>query len=153
MVGRPEQRITLLVEAVSVLEHSPSQLQRAHALAGLGASLRRAGRRTDAQPPLRHALQLADRMGATHLAQTARQELLATGARPRRAAFTGIDALTPAERRVAQLAARGMTNAQIAQDLFVSPKTVQTHLAHSFRKLDVTSRRQLREAFAERGLP
>jgi DNA-binding CsgD family transcriptional regulator len=153
MVGRPEQRITLLVEAVSVLEHSPSQLQRAHALAGLGASLRRAGRRTDAQPPLRQALQLADRMGATHLAQTARQELLATGARPRRAAFTGIDALTPAERRVAQLAARGMTNAQIAQDLFVSPKTVQTHLAHSFRKLDVTSRRQLREAFAERGLP
>lgn len=153
VVAEPEQRVALLQEAVSVLERSPSALERAHALAALGASLRRAGRRSDAQPPLRQALQLADRMGATQLAQTAHQDLLATGARPRRAAFTGVEALTPAERRVAQLAAGGMTNAQIAQDLFVSPKTVQTHLAHSFRKLDVSSRRQLSEALGERGRP
>jgi DNA-binding CsgD family transcriptional regulator len=145
MVGGPEQRVTLLEEAVAMLDDSPSALERAHALGALGGSLRRAGRRTDAQPPLREALQLADRMGATQLAQAAREELIATGARPRRAAFTGVEALTPAERRVAQLAAGGMTNAQIAQDLFVSPKTVQTHLAHAFRKLDVTSRRQLRD--------
>jgi DNA-binding CsgD family transcriptional regulator len=151
MVAEPERRVALLDEAVRVLDGSPCALEQTHALAAFGASLLRVGRRTDAQPPLRQALQLADRMGATQLAQAARQELLATGSRPRRAAFTGVAALTPAERRVAQLAAAGMTNAQIAQDLFVSPKTVQTHLAHSFRKLDVTSRRQLGEALGEQG--
>ena len=67
-------------------------------------------------------------MSAAPLADTARQELRATGARPRRAAYTGIDALTPSERRVAQLAADGLTTPQIAQALFVTPKTIQTHL-------------------------
>jgi DNA-binding CsgD family transcriptional regulator len=82
-------------------------------------------------------------MGAVPLAEAARAELRATGARPRRAAFTGVDALTPAERRVAQLAAEGLTNTQIAQSLFVTTKTVQTHLARVYRKLDIASRRQL----------
>jgi DNA-binding CsgD family transcriptional regulator len=98
---------------------------------------------------LREALQLADRIGAVPVAEAARHELRATGARPRRAAFTGVDALTPAERRVAQLAAQGLTNPQIAQDLFVTTKTVQTHLAHAYRKLDISSRRQLPSTLGE----
>jgi DNA-binding CsgD family transcriptional regulator len=137
------RRIELLTEARSVAETSPSRLEHARVLLELGTALRREGRRSDSQAWLREALQLADRMGAAPLAEAARQELWATGARPRRTAFSGADALTAAERRVAQLAAAGLTNAQIAQDLFVTTKTVQTHLAHAYRKLDISSRRQL----------
>jgi DNA-binding CsgD family transcriptional regulator len=133
-------------EAVAVLAGSPSALERAHATVELGAALRRAGQRTAAQEQLRIGLQLADGFGAVPLADTARDELRATGARPRRAAWTGADALTPTERRVAQLAAQGLTNSQIAQALFVTPKTIQTHLAHTYRKLDIDSRHRLAEA-------
>ena len=139
-------RIALLSEAAEVIGPSQSRLERAHVLAELGAALRRAGRRADAQPPLRRALQAADAMGVAPLARAAREELRATGARPRRAAFTGADSLTPAELRVARLAAQGLSNAQIAQDLFVTLKTVQTHLARTYRKLDITSRRELERA-------
>lgn len=145
-----EQRLPLLAEAVDVLRQSPSALQRAHALVELGAAHRRAGRRSAAQPPLREGLQLSDGMGAVPLVQRARQELLATGARPRRAAHTGPDALTPTERRVAELAAENMTNSQIAQALFVTTKTIQTHLGHAYRKLGIDSRRDLPAALARR---
>jgi DNA-binding CsgD family transcriptional regulator len=137
------QATELLDDAVRMLQASPSKLSLAHALVDQGAHLRRAGKRTAAQPPLRQGLELADHMGATPLSNTAREELRATGARPRRAAYTGVDALTPSERRVAQLAADGLTTPQIAQALFVTPKTIQTHLAHTYRKLDITSRRDL----------
>jgi DNA-binding CsgD family transcriptional regulator len=79
------------------------------------------------------------------LAQRAREELRASGARPRRLALSGVDALTGAERRVAELAARGLTNRQIAQELLVSVATVETHLRHVFQKLDIGSRRELAE--------
>lgn len=81
--------------------------------------------------------------GATALTQRAREELRASGARPRRAALSGIDALTGAERRVADLAAQGLTNRQIAQALAVSVATVETHLRHVFQKLDIASRHEL----------
>jgi DNA-binding CsgD family transcriptional regulator len=103
----------------------------------------RCGRRGAARPPLREALHRADRAGATALAARARTELHEAGARPRRAALSGRDALTAAERRVAALAAEGRTNRQIAQQLFVTPRTVETHLTHAFAKLDVGSRDQL----------
>jgi DNA-binding CsgD family transcriptional regulator len=82
--------------------------------------------------------------GARPLADRARTELLATGARPRRLAVWGADALTASERRVVELAASGLTNRRIAQELFVTGATVETHLRHAFSKLGVRSRVELR---------
>ncbi len=89
------------------------------------------------------ALDLAVRCGATALARRAREELAATGARPRRLAQSGRDALTPAELRVARLAARGLANREIAQTLVVTVKTVETELGHAYAKLGIRSRRDL----------
>jgi DNA-binding NarL/FixJ family response regulator len=123
---------------------------RARALTELGAALRRGNRRADAREPLAAGLELAERCGASALAERAREELIATGARPRRAMRTGVDALTPGERRVASLAAGGQTNRDIAQALFVTEKTIETHLSHAYRKLDIHSRSQLTSALAAR---
>jgi len=84
------------------------------------------------------------------LADRARAELLATGARPRRTAAHGWEALTPAERRVATLAAEGCGNREIAQQLFVSRRTVETHLTHVFQKLGVATRAELTATRAAR---
>ncbi len=132
-----------LVEAVRVLEASPARYELALALADHGASLRRSGQRTQAREPLLRALDLAERTGAAGLAAEVKRELLAAGARPRRAALTGPDALTAGERRVAALAADGLSNRQIAEHLFVTQATVETHLRHAFRKLNITSRAEL----------
>jgi DNA-binding CsgD family transcriptional regulator len=152
-VAAGEPSIARLREAISVLEPSPSVLERVQATIGLGAALRRAGQRVEARTPLRVGLQLADAIGAAQLAETARQELRATGARPRRAAWAGADALTPTERRVALLATDGLTNPQIAQALFVTSKTIQTHLAHTYRKLGINSRHQLAGALVHGAAP
>jgi DNA-binding CsgD family transcriptional regulator len=98
---------------------------------------------------LREALDVADRCGALRLARRAREDLVATGARPRRLALRGRDALTPSERRVAQLAADGLGNREIAQALFVTARTVEGHLTHAYMKLDISSRDQLPAALAE----
>jgi DNA-binding CsgD family transcriptional regulator len=132
-----------LAEAVRLLETTPARYELALALADLGAFLRRSGRRADARGPLRRALDLAQRTGAAPLAERARRELLAAGARPRRTALTGPDALTSAERRVAGLAADGLSNRQIAQHLFITQPTVETHLRHAFQKLGIASRADL----------
>ena len=94
----------------------------------LGAALRRANRRAEAREELAAGMELAHRCGADALAARAREELVACGARPRRLVRTGVDALTPSELRVAQLAAAGHSNREIAQALFVTRKTVETHL-------------------------
>ncbi|MGI5380814.1 ATP-binding protein [Streptomyces sp. CA-251387] len=135
--------LDLLREAVTALEGSTARLEHAMALTDLGASLRRAGHRIEARPPLRQALDLATRCGATPLADRARTELAAAGGRPRRTALTGPAALTPSERRIAALAAEGATNRQIAQQLYVTPKTVEVHLSAAYRKLGITTRTQL----------
>jgi DNA-binding NarL/FixJ family response regulator len=116
------------------------------ALTDLGAALRRGGRRIDSRTPLRQALDLAHRCGANALAERARTELAASGAQPRRAMLTGLEALTPSERRVAEVAASGMTNRDIAQALFVTRRTVEIHLTHSYQKLEIGSRDQLADA-------
>lgn len=138
-VGRDHAE-QFLAEAISLLEPTPARYELALTLADFGAHLRRTGRRGDARAPLRRALDLAQRTGAMPLAQRIRRELLAAGARPRRTALTGLDALTSAERWVAGLAADGLSNRQIAQHPFITQPTVATHLRHAFHKLGITSR-------------
>jgi len=108
--------------------------------------LRRAGQRAQAREHLRRAVELATICGAAPLAARAETELLATGARPRRIPLSGVESLTPSERRVAELAAHGPTNREIAQALFVTQRTVEVHLTSVFRKLDIRSRSQLAAA-------
>lgn len=139
----PADAVPILEEAVAVLEDSPSQLERARALADLGRAIRLAGRPRDAREPLRLALELAVHSGSNRLAAQAHGELLAAGVRPRRVAVTGVDALTPAERRVAELAAGGRSNRAIAEQLYISEKTVEGHLGKVYDKLGVRSRGQL----------
>jgi DNA-binding CsgD family transcriptional regulator len=132
-----------LREAIASLRGAGAPVELARAQADLGARLRRAGHRAPAQRQLRAALETAERCGARCLSGYARRELLAAGARPRRTALTGPDALTGAERRVAALAAEGLSNRQIAQHLFITRATVETHLRHSFHKLGISSRTDL----------
>jgi DNA-binding NarL/FixJ family response regulator len=80
--------------------------------------------------------------------ESVRSELYATGARPRTTALAGVESLTARELRVATLAADGQTNREIAQALFVTPKTVEVHLSSAYRKLDIRSRRELAGALA-----
>ena len=131
---------------MSVLAASPARLEHARALCTLGTALRQAGRRVDAREHLREALDRAVRCGGLALASEALQELHLAGARPRRDRVSGRDALTAAELRVARLAARGQTNREIAQRLFLTARTVETHLTHAYSKLGIASRRQLLEA-------
>jgi len=138
--------LALLQQAVDALEESPSLLWRAEALVDYGAALRRDGQRTVASTPLREGMDLAHRCGATPLADRAADELRALGHRIRRRVSTGADALTSSERRVAELAAEGMTNKQIAQALFVTTRTVEMHLSNTYTKLRITSRDGLAEA-------
>jgi DNA-binding CsgD family transcriptional regulator/Flp pilus assembly protein TadD len=146
LVEGGKQGLELLHEAVSTLSRSQATLEYARALTDLGAALRRAGQRSESREPLRQALDLAHRCGATALAERARTELTASGARPRRIMLTGIEALTPSERRVAEMAAGGMTNREIAQTLFVTLRTVEIHLTHTYQKLEINSREQLPNA-------
>ncbi len=138
-----EDGLDHLREAIDVVAGSPARLEHAKALTAFGVALRRARRPTDAREPLRDALALADVLGAKGLAQRVRSELYAAGGRPRTTALSGVAALTASERRVAAMAAEGQTNREIAQVLFVTPKTVELHLSNAYRKLGVRSRREL----------
>jgi DNA-binding CsgD family transcriptional regulator len=143
LVEGGQDGLARLREAVEVLSDSPAKLEHAKARTELGAALRRANRRAQAREQLRQAVELATVCGAVPLAERAETELLATGARPRRVALTGIDSLTPSERRVAEMAAEGPTNREIAQALFVTQRTVEVHLTSIYRKLGISSRAQL----------
>jgi DNA-binding CsgD family transcriptional regulator len=137
--------VDLLGESVAVLERSPARLEQARSLVALGSTMRRSGRPIQAREPLEQGLELASACGAQRLARQAQSELLGAGGR-RRTDLLGGAALTASERRVAQLAASGASNAEIAQSLFVSLKTVETHLAHTYAKLGLAgagSRRRL----------
>ena len=139
-------RVAVLEQAVTALDGTQTRLARAEALTDLGAAQRRAGRRADARAPLREGLELARRCGAGGLAKHAFDELSATGEKVRRYTPIGVESLTPSERRVAEMAAGGLTNRQIAQTLFLTVKTIETHLAAAYDKLGIRSRRELPEA-------
>jgi DNA-binding CsgD family transcriptional regulator len=150
-VAGPEG-VETLRESVEILAATRARLQHARALVDLGAALRRANHRKEAREPLREGLDIAHRCGARALEDRARTELEATGARPRSAVLSGADSLTPSEARVARLAVEGMTNREIAQGLFVTAKTVETHLRHVYQKLGISKRGELDSALAaERG--
>ncbi len=142
--------VALLQEALELLEESPAALERAHCLVTAGMLWRRTGQRSRALEALRGGADLAQRLGASAVAQQAREGLLVLGARPRRLAFTGAEALTASERRAATLAAAGHTNREIAQELYLSIKTVESHLGRGFRKLGISSRAELASALAPR---
>ena len=108
--------------------------------------MRRSGARANAvaaREPLREALALAHDCGGIAVRERAREELTATGVRLRRDAQTGLDSLTPSERRIVERAAAGASNREIAQALFVTVKTVEMHLGHAYRKLGISSRNEL----------
>ena len=149
MVGSDGDRIALLRDAVTLLDRSPARLELAGALVDLGGRLRRSGHRSDSREPLRRGYDLARWCGANALAEHARQELAASGIRIRRQRLTGAESLTPSERRIADAAAEGASNAEIAQALFVTVKTVEMHLTHIYRKLDISGRSELTRALGE----
>lgn len=146
LLAGPSAGLPLLQASVERLRSSERHLEHARSLLALGAALRRGNRREDARGPLRTALELATRAGAAPLAGQAREELAATGVRAVERPLGGVAALTPSERRVALLAAEGRGNREIAQTLFVTLRTVETHLTHAYRKLGITSRTELASA-------
>jgi DNA-binding CsgD family transcriptional regulator len=148
LVAGGDRGVSLLREAIDALGRGDARLERARALADLGAMLRRRNRRNEARELLREALDVAHRAGARPLAGYAEVELRATGARPRRVVLSGLDSLTASERRVAELAGQGLSNREIGQTLFVTARTVEGHLTSVFRKLEVDSREELPRALA-----
>jgi DNA-binding CsgD family transcriptional regulator len=136
-------RVARCERALGVIADVPAVLQRVRLRLELGSALAHMGRRLEARAALRPALADADAVGAVLLAQRARRELAATGLRPRQAAIEGVAALTPRQRQVCELAAAGKGNRAIAQELFLSVKTVETHLAAGYRKLGVNARADL----------
>ncbi len=127
------------------------ELARAHLL--YGEWLRRAGRRTDARERLREAYEMLTAMGAAGFAGRARRELLATGENVRKRSVETTSDLTAQESQIARLARDGLSNPEISNQLFLSPRTIEWHLRKVFVKLGISSRRQLRGALSDTGRP
>jgi DNA-binding CsgD family transcriptional regulator len=122
---------------------------RGRLLLAYGRWLRRHRRVTDSRAPLREARDVFDAIGASGWGDKARRELRASGERSRRRIPEARDELTPQELQIAQLAAQGLSNREIGQKLFLSHRTISTHLYRVFPKLGITSRAQLRSAFSD----
>ncbi|MGH3042347.1 MAG: LuxR C-terminal-related transcriptional regulator, partial [Gaiellaceae bacterium] len=152
LVEGGEASVDRLRDAVDALEVSPARLEHARALTDYGAALRRANRRSEARDVLQRGLDLAQRRGAKPLTERARAELRIAGGRTSDPAATGVAQLTASERRVAELAAEGHSNPEIAQALFVTRKTVETHLGHVYRKLGISGRTKLARALVDPAL-
>jgi DNA-binding CsgD family transcriptional regulator len=148
--SRSGQRIEFLREAVAVLAPSGAQLEHMRALCDLGAALRHARQTRASREMLDRAVILARQRGATATARRAQRELRLSGARPSRGpADQQATRLTPGERRVAELAAQDLSNARIAQRLFITLRTVESHLTQTYRKLGIRSRAGLAQALSE----
>jgi DNA-binding CsgD family transcriptional regulator len=153
MIAAPEEAEDWLGRAVDTLARSSARLEYARALVELGSRIRRSGRPAASREPLREGYELARHCGARALLAQASTELAAAGVRLRRPALTGLDALTPSERRVADMAASGMSNPEIAQALFLTRKTIEMHLGRAYRKLAVGGRAELAGALHGSGKP
>lgn len=143
MVGGDHDRIDLLRQAHEVLTESPCVLERVMVERDLGEALRVAGRRSEAREYLVSAAERATEIGAGRIRAAAIDALDRLGDRPRKLAMAGADALTASERRIAALAGAGRSNREIAQEIFVTPKTVENHLGRIYQKLGISSRRDL----------
>lgn len=141
--------LPLLEEAMALVEGTPRRPVRVRVLASYGASLRRAGRTEEARRVLYRVLDDAEQMGMERLRARAQDELVTAGGRPRRTRLSGPTSLTDAQRQVADLVASGCTNREVAEQLFVSIKTVETHLAAVYRKLGISRRDELAPALVE----
>ncbi|MFF4310742.1 AAA family ATPase [Streptomyces sp. NPDC001507] len=149
LAARGDDAEKLYQEAVELLGQGPLALERARARLLFGEWLRRRKRRFDARRQLRAAYESFGAFGAAPYAERARTELLATGETARRRTEETRFDLTPRERQVAAMAATGLTNGEIATRLFVTPSTVEFHLNKVFRKLGITSRRQIPRRIGE----
>jgi DNA-binding CsgD family transcriptional regulator len=147
--GDPAARLERLEAAAALLAPTGVRLEHAVTLCELGAELRRAGRRGAAAEALRRADDLAQACGAEPLVARVRAELGIAGARPLARRFSGADALTASERRVAELAAAGRSNKEIAQSLFITAKTVENHLGRVYGKLGIGSRKAIAQALGD----
>jgi DNA-binding CsgD family transcriptional regulator len=136
-------------EAIERLERTRIHVELARARLLYGEWLRREGRRVDARDQLRTAHEMFSRFGAEAFAERARRELLATGETARRRTEETREVLTPQEAQIARLAADGQTNPEIGAQLFISPRTVEYHLRKVFPKLDISSRKELRNALTK----
>jgi len=144
------ERVDGLTRAAATLADAGAALDRVACLIDLGHVHGELGDAVAGRATLDDALLAAERSGAQFLAARARDALVGLGGRPRRAAVSGIASLTPAERRVAELAATERSNRDIAQELFVTEKTVENHLTAVYRKLEISSRAQVASAFGSR---
>jgi DNA-binding CsgD family transcriptional regulator len=138
----PAAQVPLLERAVRLGDDGPSRLEHLLALADLGSALRRTNQRRAARVVLGRAHTLAEALGAPGACTRIQEELAATGGRRPRSVATGVEALTPSERRVAGLAAAGHSTRQIAGELFITAKTVEFHLHNIYRKLEIPSSRE-----------
>jgi DNA-binding CsgD family transcriptional regulator len=132
----------------ALLEASPYRYWAARARLELGVRLRRENERAEARELMLPALEYAEQQQLAPLTQRLRDELRLVGARPRNVVLSGVDSLTPSEGRIARLAAGGASNKEIAQQLFLTVKTIETHLGSAYRKLGIRTRRDLATAFA-----
>ncbi len=151
-IAAPDHEAVALFErALAVPGADRWPFDRARIQLTFGERLRRMKATTDARAHLTAALDTFQRLGAVPWAARAGNELRATGLTIGRLADTGPASLTPQQQEIAQLAAAGLTNKQIGERLYLSPRTVATHLHQLFPKLGVTTRAALRDALA--GLP
>ncbi len=147
------ESIRLLEEAVALADATPRRPLQARVLASYGTALQRAGRTQEARDVLYRAAALADEMGMRRVREHAQRALVVAGGRPRRERLTGPASLTSTQSEVAGLAAAGLTNREIAERMFVTIKTVETHLMAVYRKLGIRTRDELPPTLAADRVP
>ena len=141
-----EDEADLLFEAALAQDMSSYRFLQARTLFSFGRRMRRQRRTADARAPLRQSIEVFDALGATRWSGRARDELRATGETVGKRTPDARDRLTAQELQIAQLAAQGLSNRSIAERLFVSHRTIGSHLYHIYPKLGITSRTQLQDA-------